>query len=229
MRSRSQTGMVRRALLAFLATLLLTAPSVAFAAPSDLDCADFGSRELANRELQETNREYGGDIHGLDRDGDGQACETAPSAQIWSVVLSAVGAGLAVTQTPIPAMRRKFIGLVAIGALGGGIVAWLLLLVVPRSTPYWLLGACIGSGAFFSAKRMLHSEEVNQATPRTQPDEPVNFSGLPSLPQALTSKPGQASRSVCSCGAWTFPETRNGVPGIRCSRIPECGRWHATQ
>lgn len=220
--------MLRCAVLAFLATLLLTAPSVALAAPADLDCADFGSRELANRELRQTNREYGGDIHGLDRDADGQACETAPSAQIWSVVLSALGAGLAVTQTQTPSSRKKFMAPVLLGALGGGVVAWLLLLLVPRSTPYWLLGACIGLGAFLSANKVLHSEKVDQPTPGTRPDEPIRASGSPSLPQAPTGKQGQTARSVCSCGAWTFPETRNGVPGNRCSRIPECGRWNAT-
>jgi hypothetical protein len=48
---------------------VLAAP--AFAQP-DLDCADFDSQADAQKEFESTP----GDPHGLDRDNDGEACET---------------------------------------------------------------------------------------------------------------------------------------------------------
>lgn len=225
MNSHGRTGLIRFATLAFLVTFLLATPSVALAIPPDLDCADFGSRELANRELRQTSREYGGDIHGLDRDGDGQACETASSAQIWSVILATVGAGLAVANVPTT-RQRNFLGPVAVGALGGGILAWILLLVVPRSTPYWLVGVLVGTGVYLSTVKWLRIARNDRSVSTPKIVESLDNPKLSTSNTTRTAIQSSQNRSVCSCGAWTFPENRDGKTGFRCSRIPECGRWY---
>lgn len=53
--------------------LALVAPAQA---QNDLDCSDFDTQEEAQAELDDDRS----DPHGLDRDGDGVACETLPSA-----------------------------------------------------------------------------------------------------------------------------------------------------
>jgi hypothetical protein len=59
---------LRIALIAGIFMLLV--PSSA-AAAGDLNCSDFGTRERAQRELNKSTV----DVHGLDGDGDGKACE----------------------------------------------------------------------------------------------------------------------------------------------------------
>jgi hypothetical protein len=76
-------------LLIGLISLLWFIPNPAFAA--DLDCADFGTKEAANRELDRTLGEFGRDTHNLDADGDGNACERNGSAIVWSGVGAVAG------------------------------------------------------------------------------------------------------------------------------------------
>lgn len=68
---------------AVAATLVPTAATAA-----DLNCNDFGTRERAQRELEQSSV----DIHGLDGDGDGRACEWNGSTG-W-VTWPAVGVAL---------------------------------------------------------------------------------------------------------------------------------------
>lgn len=71
----------------------VSSPVVVHASPSqisyvaDLDCADFGTRERAQSELDRS----GYDRFGLDGDGDGQACEWNPSTKGWSIALGGLG------------------------------------------------------------------------------------------------------------------------------------------
>ena len=60
--------------------LVVMFPSNAFAASGDLNCPDFGTRERAQFEMDKTS----GDIHGLDGDNDGRACEWNGSTGWWS-------------------------------------------------------------------------------------------------------------------------------------------------
>jgi micrococcal nuclease len=56
-------------------TVLLLGMSAPSFAQADMDCSDFRSQ----REAQEFYEQNGpGDPHGLDRDNDGEACETLP-------------------------------------------------------------------------------------------------------------------------------------------------------
>jgi hypothetical protein len=58
--------------------VLLGGPSPAVAA-NDLNCADFGTRERAQREYSK----FASDIHRLDADNDGRACEWNSSSGWW--------------------------------------------------------------------------------------------------------------------------------------------------
>lgn len=53
----------------------------------DYDCSDFGTRERAQSEFIKSDT----DVYGLDRDGDGKACETNSSAWNWGWIASGVG------------------------------------------------------------------------------------------------------------------------------------------
>lgn len=63
-----------------LFALMVMSPAMAFAASGDLNCPDFGTRERAQAEMNST----GSDIHGLDGDNDGRACEWNGSTGWWS-------------------------------------------------------------------------------------------------------------------------------------------------
>lgn len=82
---------MRRLILAGLVgfTVLCGAPAVAAVsvAGSDLNCADFGTRERAQRELD--SRDI--DVHDLDRDDDGRACESNGSTGWWVWPISSAG------------------------------------------------------------------------------------------------------------------------------------------
>jgi len=67
-----------RAVLLFAALVMF--PAVAEASTGDLNCPDFGSRERAQYEMDR----QGSDIHGLDGDNDGRACEWNGSTGWWS-------------------------------------------------------------------------------------------------------------------------------------------------
>lgn len=82
---------------AFLVALLAAAP---VHAQSDLNCADFGTRERAQIQFESTPV----DIHGLDADGDGKACEWNGSTGWW--VWPIAGAALVAGRT----MARRRIG-----------------------------------------------------------------------------------------------------------------------
>lgn len=56
-------------------------------ASPDLNCADFGTRERAQREFEEHRL----DVHDLDRDGDGRACEMNGSTGWWVWPAAVVG------------------------------------------------------------------------------------------------------------------------------------------
>jgi len=73
-------------LLAFAGTIFVLLPSHAFAAFGDLNCPDFGSRERAQFEM---NKNFS-DIHGLDGDRDGQACEWNGSTGWWSWPMASI-------------------------------------------------------------------------------------------------------------------------------------------
>ena len=53
----------------------------------DLDCSDFGTRERAQAELVKNFS----DIHGLDGDNDGEACELNPSTKGWGFGAGGLG------------------------------------------------------------------------------------------------------------------------------------------
>ena len=59
--------------------LMVMSPVTAFAASGDLNCSDFGTRERAQAEMKSSS----GDIHGLDGDNDGRACEWNGSTGWW--------------------------------------------------------------------------------------------------------------------------------------------------
>ena len=69
------------------------------AAPGDLNCTDFGTRERAQRELESTRS----DVHHLDGDGDGRACESNGSTgwMSWPVT------GLALVVARWVSRRRR--------------------------------------------------------------------------------------------------------------------------
>ena len=64
---------LRLRLALLVGVFVLAAPAVAAAA--DLNCADFGTRERAQHEIDSAGR----DPHNLDGDADGRACEGNPS------------------------------------------------------------------------------------------------------------------------------------------------------
>lgn len=78
---------LRHALIA--GVFVVVSPATASAA--DLNCADFGTRERAQHEIDSAGR----DRHGLDGDGDGRACEGNPSTGWipWPVAGIALVAG----------------------------------------------------------------------------------------------------------------------------------------
>ena len=75
------------ALFAGLAPRVVIAASTYPGFVADLDCSDFGTRERAQTEMDK----YSYDRFGLDRDGDGQACEWNPSTKGWSIALGGLG------------------------------------------------------------------------------------------------------------------------------------------
>jgi endonuclease YncB( thermonuclease family) len=84
---------VKRAALPTLLILVAPASLAPPASAADKDCADFGTREEAQRYLTP------GDTHGLDGDGDGRACDTLPSG-------GGGGGGRGARPTPAPAPNR---------------------------------------------------------------------------------------------------------------------------
>lgn len=89
MRSLTVTrSIVVRTLIIFTAAVTFV-PGHAIAA--DVNCSDFGTRERAQRELEKSTV----DIHGLDGDGDGKACEWNSSTGwvTWPVVGAALVLG----------------------------------------------------------------------------------------------------------------------------------------
>lgn len=56
-------------------------------AMEELNCADFGTRERAQREFVKVPT----DVHDLDRDGDGKACEANPSTGWWPWMVASAG------------------------------------------------------------------------------------------------------------------------------------------
>lgn len=88
MRTPVVRSFVVRGLCAIIAVVACV-PGTALAA--DLNCADFGTRERAQRELEKSTV----DVFGLDGDGDGQACEWNGSTGwvTWPVVASALVVG----------------------------------------------------------------------------------------------------------------------------------------
>ena len=63
----------------------VSAPALA-ASSNDLDCPDFGTRERAQLEF----KKHSSDVHGLDGDGDGRACEWNGSTGWWGMPLGSV-------------------------------------------------------------------------------------------------------------------------------------------
>jgi len=53
----------------------------------DYECSDFGTRERAQSEFIKSDT----DVYGLDRDGDGKACETNPSTGNWGWITAGSG------------------------------------------------------------------------------------------------------------------------------------------
>jgi hypothetical protein len=70
-----------------LAGCMIVVPSVALASSGDLNCDDFGTRERAQMEFEK----HSTDIHNLDGEGDGKACEGNGSTGWWSFPLSSAG------------------------------------------------------------------------------------------------------------------------------------------
>jgi hypothetical protein len=62
-------------------------PGVAHASSNDLNCSDFGTRERAQHEFEK----HTSDIHDLDRERDGKACEGNGSTGWWSFPLASAG------------------------------------------------------------------------------------------------------------------------------------------
>jgi hypothetical protein len=75
-----------RLFVAVLAAFFLLQPSAALASTGNLDCADFGSRERAQFEMDKNSF----DVHGLDGDDDGRACEWNASTGWWGWPMSAI-------------------------------------------------------------------------------------------------------------------------------------------
>lgn len=85
MRINSQLNQqFRRCTAVIFFGLVLFVPGQALAATGDLNCPDFGTRERAQFEMNKDS----GDIHGLDGDNDGRACEWNGSTGWWSWPLS---------------------------------------------------------------------------------------------------------------------------------------------
>lgn len=82
-----------------LFALMVMSPATVFAASGDLNCSDFGTRERAQVEMDSSS----GDIHGLDGDNDGRACEWNGSTGWWSWPLG----GAALVSGRIIARRKK--------------------------------------------------------------------------------------------------------------------------
>lgn len=83
----------------FASACLLAEPTVAWASSGDLNCSDFGSRERAQFEMDKNSN----DIHRLDGDADGRACEWNASTGWWGWPLSVV----ALVAGRFSARRRK--------------------------------------------------------------------------------------------------------------------------
>ena len=219
---------IRIVLILISSPLLLSTQAFAESSrPADLDCADFGSRELANRELTDTLEKYGSDIHRLDGDRDGEACESLPSAQTWSFVAAGIGALAAVSSFRKQGSSRGSIGVAIIATLLGSASAWILLTFIPRQTPAWLLAGLVGLAVFFA----LQTSDTTTKTASKATTEFLTHTSEPQLdkrsqPIIRTSRSAPPQRNQCECGAWLFPEEKQGRSGMRCSRIPECGRWY---
>jgi hypothetical protein len=127
------------------AVLLLLLPSPAVAA--DLDCRDFGTREAANRELNRTINEYGYDIHRLDADRDGEACERSGSAMVWGGVAAAAGVliGFGLGAAGKGETFVLAIGHAVLAAFIGLFLGWLLPGLLPRtwSVSVYALVICV--------------------------------------------------------------------------------------
>ena len=142
------SSVVRLPAIAMLIALLLFAPQQGL--PADLDCSDFGTREAANRELQRTLDEYGRDIHGLDRDNDGDACERNGSAIVWSGIGAA--AGVLVAFGAAKSSRDEWsnaIGHAVAAGFAGLFLGWLLPGILPYSWTVFVyaLGLAAAAGA----------------------------------------------------------------------------------
>lgn len=197
--------------------------------PVDLDCADFGSRELANRELSDTYEKYGSDIHRLDADRDGVACETLPSAQTWSFVAAGIGALAAISKSRGSGSSKGSLGVAFIATLFGAAAAWLLLTFIPRQTPAWLLAGGVGIAVFLALQKsttVTRPQTLGSSGP--PPPDPRPQPPRKNTTPATTVPASQRLKNQCECGAWLFPEEMHGRPGMRCSRIPECGRWYGS-
>jgi hypothetical protein len=69
-----------------LAGSMIVVPSAALASGGDLNCPDFGTRERAQKEFEKQSS----DIHNLDGDKDGRACEGNRSTGWWGWPLASV-------------------------------------------------------------------------------------------------------------------------------------------
>lgn len=130
----------RAVLLVVVPAISLLVATGASAATRDLDCSDFGSREAANRELDRTLSEFGRDIHRLDADGDGTACEWNGSAMIWTPV---AGGGAVLLAFGATADRSKrdwtdAIGHAVVAVFVGLFAGWFLPGLLPRA---WAVAA----------------------------------------------------------------------------------------
>ena len=90
--------LIRSALVFFFGCIVL-APSYVRAASGDLNCPDFGTRERAQFEMNK----LASDVHGLDGDRDGRACEWNGSTGWWSWPLG----GAALVAGRFVARRKK--------------------------------------------------------------------------------------------------------------------------
>lgn len=109
---------------------------------ADLDCFDFGTREAANKELSRTMSEFGRDVHRLDADGDGNACERNGSAIVWSGIAAVAGvlAGFSLARNQ-PDSSHDWsiaIGHAIAAAFAGLFLGWLLPGILPRT---WTVAA----------------------------------------------------------------------------------------
>ena len=128
-----------------LAVFVGLGASTAIAA--DLDCADFGTREAANRELDRTLDDVGFDVHRLDADGDGEACERNGSA----VAPSGIGAGAGVLIGFALTKAGKdqddwsaAIGHAILAAFVGAFAGWMLPGILPSQWTVTTYAAAIG-------------------------------------------------------------------------------------